>query len=199
MINFMEEVMKRAVIGILQNQEQAARVVEHLNNQGFDYEAISVLFPDHGELKSISGKNVDKSGKPLGKRGTIVHEKESKGPEGSAIGGATGGIIGGTIGLLAGIGALSIPGLGPFIAAGPIMAALSGSALGGSAGLLAGYLIGLNIPEYVVKGYEGSLKAGNALIAIHCDNSNEVDLATKILKREGAENITSTQEKAATR
>jgi hypothetical protein len=115
-------------------------------------------------------------------------------PEGASIGASTGGAVGGTIGLLAGIGALAIPGLGPFIAAGPIMAALSGGAIGAGVGGLTGALVGLGIPEYEAKRYEGKVKEGGILISVHSENSDETNRAKDIFKEAGAHDISSTGE-----
>lgn len=133
------------------------------------------------------------------KKGSLGHEKHTKAPEGGVTGATAGGILGGSLGLLAGIGALAIPGMGPFIAAGPIMAALSGSAIGGSLGLLIGSLVGLGIPEYEAKKYEKGLKSGQVLIAVHTTSSDEVDRAKEILKKEGAKDIASSTEKTGIR
>ena len=118
-------------------------------------------------------------------------------PEGATIGAGTGGAVGGTIGLLAGIGALAIPGLGPFIAAGPIMAALSGGAIGAGVGGLTGALVGLGIPEYEAKRYEGRVKEGGILLSVHSDNSDWTNRAKQILERTGAQDISSTGEAKA--
>jgi len=149
--------MKNAVFGIASTYEQAENIVTELKVAGFVTNDISVLFPD--------------------KKGTreFAHDKGTKAPEGAIAGAGAGGVIGGTIGLLAGIGALAIPGLGPFIAAGPIMATLSGMAAGATVGGVAGALIGLGVPEYQAKMYEGRLKDGNILIAVHTENGKEKD------------------------
>ena len=115
-------------------------------------------------------------------------------PEGATVGASTGGVVGGTIGLLAGIGALAIPGLGPFIAAGPIMAALSGGAIGAGVGGLTGALVGLGIPEYEAKRYEGKVKEGGILISVHSESNDETNSAKDIFKEEGAHDISSTGE-----
>jgi hypothetical protein len=122
----------------------------------------------------------------------FAHEKQTKAPEGTTTGVAAGGAIGGTLGLLAGIGALAIPGVGPFIAAGPIIGALAGLAVGG----LVGALIGMGIPEYEAKRYEGRLKEGGVLLSVHCDTSEEITRAKDILKRTGANDIASAGEEA---
>lgn len=166
----------KTVIGIVDTETQADRIVASLQGSGFSTNDISVLLPD--------------------RRGTrdFAHEHNTKAPEGAVAGVAGGSVVGGTLGLLAGIGALAIPGLGPFIAAGPLMAALSGAAVGGAVGGVAGALIGMGIPELEAKKYEGKLRSGNILIAIHVDNSDEQDRAKEILKRENAHDISSTTE-----
>jgi TusA-related sulfurtransferase len=166
----------KTVIGIVDTETQADRVVASLQGSGFSSNDISVLLPD--------------------RRGTrdFAHEHHTKAPEGAVAGAAGGGIVGGTLGLLAGIGALAIPGLGPFIAAGPLMAALSGAAVGAGVGGVAGALVGMGIPELEAKKYEGKLRSGNILIAVHIDDSDEKKRAEEILKRENAHDVTSTTE-----
>jgi len=168
--------MKNAVIGIASTYDQAENMVDELKSQGFVTSDISVLFPD--------------------KKGTreFAHDKGTKAPEGAIAGVGAGGVVGGTIGLLAGIGALAIPGLGPFIAAGPILATLSGAAAGATVGGLVGTLVGLGIPEYQAKLYEGRLRDGNILIAVHTEDSKEKDRAVESLKRMGAHDVSSTGE-----
>jgi hypothetical protein len=124
----------------------------------------------------------------------FAHEKNTKAPEGTTTGVAAGGTIGGTLGLLAGIGALAIPGVGPFIAAGPIMGALAGVGVGGAVGGLVGALVGMGIPEYEAKRYEGRVKDGGILLSVHCDTSDEITRAKEVLKRTGAADIASTGE-----
>jgi hypothetical protein len=124
----------------------------------------------------------------------FAHEKNTKAPEGTATGVTAGGVVGGTLGLLAGIGALAIPGLGPFIAAGPIMAALAGLGVGGAVGGLIGALVGMGISEYEAKRYEGRLKKGGVLLSVHCDTSGEISRARELLRGTGAEDIASTGE-----
>jgi len=121
-------------------------------------------------------------------------EKATKAPEGAVAGAGSGAVLGGTLGLLAGIGALAIPGVGPLIAAGPIMATLAGIGVGGAVGGFTGALIGLGIPEYEAKRYEGRLQRGGILLSVHCDTSDEIDRAKEILERTGAEDISSTGE-----
>src|SRR4029077_4447626 len=119
------------------------------------------------------------------------HEKHTKAPEGTTAGAGAGAVVGGTLGLLVGIGALAIPGLGPFIAAGPIMAALAGAGTGGVVGGLIGALVGMGIPEYEAKRYEGLIKEGRVLLSVHCDSSDWVKRAKNILERTGAQDVAS--------
>ncbi len=167
---------KTTVIGILSTQNQAEKIVSDLQRAGFGTNDISVLFPD--------------------KRGTrdFAHEKNTKAPEGAITGVSAGGVFGGTIGLLAGIGALAIPGVGPFIAAGPIMAALSGAAAGAALGGITGALVGMGIPEIEAKQYEGKLTGGGILMSVHVDSSEEAARAKKILEVEGAKDVVTTGE-----
>ncbi len=138
-----------AVFGIYSSRSQVELAVDRLRSGGFRPQDISVLFPENQGTKEFA------------------HEKHTKAPEGAAAGVTSGAVIGGTLGWLAGIGALAIPGIGPFIAAGPIMAALSGAAVGGAVGGLAGALIGMGIPEYEAKRYEGLVKDGGILLSVH--------------------------------
>ena len=165
---------KTSVFGIVKSHSQAEQVVEGLQDSGFPVSEISVLLPD-------------KEGKH-----DIGHVKATKAPEGATTGATTGGVTGGVLGLLAGIGALAIPGVGPFIAAGPIMAALSGAAIGATTGGVVGALIGMGIPEVEAKRYEGKLKSGNYLIAVHVRDGEEKDRAKEIFKSAGAEDISTT-------
>jgi hypothetical protein len=165
-----------AVFGIYRNRMQVEGAIDTLLANHFRKEDISVLFPENRGTKDFA------------------HEKGTKAPEGAAAGAGTGGVIGGTLGLLAGIGALAIPGLGPFIAAGPIMAALAGAGVGGAVGGLVGALVGMGIPEYEAKRYEGLVKEGGILLSVHCDNSDWVHRAKETLKQTGAEDIASTGE-----
>jgi len=165
---------KTSVFGIVKSHSQAEQVVEGLQDAGFPVSEISVLLPDN------EGKH------------DIGHVKATKAPEGATTGATTGGVTGGVLGLLAGIGALAIPGVGPFIAAGPIMAALSGAAIGATTGGVVGALVGMGIPEVEAKRYEGKLKSGNYLIAVHVRDGEEKDRAKEIFKSAGAEDISST-------
>src|SRR6202140_4459827 len=166
-----------AVFGIYKTSAQAERAVDHIAAAGFSHNDISVLLPDNQSSKEFA------------------HEKNTKAPEGTATGVTTGGVVGGTLGLLAGIGALAIPGLGPFIAAGPIMGALAGLGVGAAAGGLIGALVGMGIPEYEAKRYEGRVKDGGVLVSVHCDNSDWVGRAKDVLNQSGAGDISSPGEK----
>ncbi len=168
----------KAVFGIVKSETQADTIVTRLQSEGFSGSDISVLFPD--------------------KEGTrdFAHEKNTKAPEGAVTGASAGGVLGGALGLLAGIGALAIPGLGPFIAAGPIMATLSGAAAGATVGGLAGALVGMGIPELEAKRYEGKIKNGNILLAMHTEDGDEQKLAKQILEDGGAEDIATGGEKS---
>jgi hypothetical protein len=162
----------------VRTQDQASRMTQELKSSGFSRDDISVLFSDKGTSREFA------------------HEKQTKAPEGATTGVAAGGAVGGTLGWLAGIGGLAIPGVGPFIAAGPVMAALSGAAVGAAAGGLTGALVGLGIPEYEAKRYQDRLKEGNILVSVHSDNSEETDRAKQIFERNGGEDIASAREEA---
>jgi hypothetical protein len=168
--------MAKSVLCIVNSRGEASAVVEDLRSAGFSSNDISALFPDKESTRDFA------------------HDKATKAPEGAAAGAATGTLLGGALGWLAGIGALAIPGLGPFIAAGPIMAALGGAGIGAATGGLTGALVGLGIPEYEAKQYEGKVKGGNILLSVHTDNGDEVSLAKDIFKRHKAEDISSTGE-----
>ncbi|HEX4772208.1 MAG TPA: general stress protein [Bryobacteraceae bacterium] len=165
-----------AVYGIYRTREQAEAAVDQLLAAEFRNEDISVLLQDNVGTKDFA------------------HEKHTKAPEGTTTGAITGGAVGGTLGLLAGIGALAIPGLGPFIAAGPIMGTLAGLGTGGVVGGLIGALVGMGIPEFEAKRYEGRIKEGGILVSVHCDNSDWVKRAKEVLKETGAEDVASSGE-----
>jgi hypothetical protein len=169
--------MAKAVFCIV-NAPQAAQVVDRLKVAGFSNNDISVLMPDKSGTKDFAVDNATKA------------------PEGAATGVGTGAVLGGGLGWLAGIGALAIPGVGPLIAAGPIMAALTGAAIGGTVGGLTGALVGMGIPEYEAKRYEGKVKGGNALISAHSENSDETERAKAIFEAAGAEDISCASEVA---
>ena len=167
---------RKSVFCITTSREQAERIVDQLKTARFSNNDISVLSPDKGTTRDFA------------------HEKNTKAPEGAVAGAGTGGVIGGALGWIAGIGALAIPGVGPFIAAGPILAALSGAAVGATVGGIAGGLIGLGIPEIEAKRYEGKVKAGNLLISVHTENSEEITRAKDIFTKAGAQDICTTGE-----
>ena len=165
-----------AVFGIYSTYESVERAVDALRAAGFRTTDISVLFPENVGTKDFA------------------HEKGTKAPEGAATGASTGAVVGGTLGWLTGIGALAIPGLGPFIAAGPIMAALAGAGVGGAVGGVTGALIGMGIPEYEAKRYEGRVAKGGILLSVHSDSSDWTKRAKEVLEDTGAEDISSTGE-----
>ena len=165
-----------AVYGIYSNRAAAEQAVDQLIDSGFRSEDVSVLLQDNQGTKDFA------------------HEKSTKAPEGATTGATTGAAIGGTLGLLAGIGALAIPGVGPLIAAGPIMATLAGLGSGGLVGGVVGGLVGMGIPEYEAKRYEGRIKEGGILASVHCDNSDWVKRAKEVLKNSGAEDVSSSGE-----
>jgi hypothetical protein len=168
--------MGKAVFCIVRDYTQAARIVGDLKTAGFSNNDISVLMPDKGGTRDFA------------------HEHSTKAPEGAATGAVAGGLLGGALGWLAGIGTLAIPGVGPFIAAGPIMAALSGAAVGAAVGGIAGTLIGLGIPEFEAKRYEGKIKGGNVLVSVHSDNADQTKRAKEIFERAKAEDISTSGE-----
>jgi hypothetical protein len=165
-----------AVFGIYPNQAGVERGIDSLIAAGFSSRDISALFPKNEGTKDFA------------------HEKNTKAPEGASTGAGTGALLGGGLGWIVGIGALAIPGLGPFIAAGPIMAALAGAGVGGAVGGLTGALIGMGIPEYEAKRYEGRVKDGGILLSVHSDSSDDTKRAKEILERTGAQDISSTGE-----
>jgi len=167
---------KKAVFGIYSSVAQAERGVDALVAGGFPNADISVLAPDQQGTKDFA------------------HEKHTKAPEGTTTGVAAGGALGGTLGLLAGIGALAIPGIGPLIAAGPIMGALAGLGVGGAVGGLVGALVGMGIPEYEAKRYEGRVKDGGVLLSAHTTDADATTRAKAILKQTGAEDVSSSGE-----
>ena len=163
--------MKQSVAGIVKTRLEAENLVNALRANGFGDNEISALFPDKEGTKDFA------------------HDNSTKAPEGAVTGATTGGVIGGTLGLLAGIGAIAVPGVGPLIAAGPIMATLSGAAVGATVGGIAGALIGMGIPEYEAKMYEGKIRDGNILLAVHCDTNDELKAAEELFKQYGATDI----------
>src|SRR5271154_788378 len=170
---------KTAVFGIYSTRNSAEQAAEALVNAGFATGDISVLLPENLGSKEIRT------------------EKATKAPEGATTGATSGAVLGGALGLLAGIGALAIPGVGPLIAAGPIMATRAGMGVGGTVGGFTGALIGLGIPEYEAKRYEGRMQKGGILLSVHCDTSDEIKRAKELMKITGAEDISSTGESSA--
>jgi hypothetical protein len=168
--------MKKAVFCIAKTQTQAEAIVGQLKMEGFSNNDISVLFPDKSGTKDFA------------------HEQHTKAPEGATTGGAVGLGVGAVLGWLAGIGSLVIPGVGPFIAAGPIMGALGGAAAGGATGGIIGALVGMGIPEYEAKQYEGKVRGGNILISVHTDDANERARVKDIFKQANAEDISTSGE-----
>lgn len=168
-----------SVFGIFKDRLHLESTVDELRLAGFRAADVSVLLPEN-----------------LGNK-DLAHEKATKAPEGATTGGVSGAVVGGALGWLVGIGALAIPGVGPFIAAGPIMAALAGAGAGAAVGGVTGGLIGLGIPEYEAKRYEGRIKEGGLLLSVHCDDGDWADRAKQILKKSGGEDISSTGEASA--
>jgi hypothetical protein len=166
----------KSVICIATTYGQAESIVDQLRSAGFANSDISVLFPDKSGTRDFA------------------HEKNTKAPEGAVAGAGAGGAVGGALGWLAGIGLLAIPGVGPFIAAGPILAALSGAAVGAAVGGITGALVGLGMPEYEAKRYEGKVKDGNILISVHAESSEEIARAKRICEVSGATDISTTGE-----
>jgi hypothetical protein len=168
-----------AAYGIFADQVSVGEAVDALRRAGFRNADISVLLPENVGTKDFG------------------HEKHTKAPEGAVAGASTGAIIGGALGWLAGIGALAIPGVGPFIAAGPIVAALSGMGAGGALGGFAGALVGVGIPEYEAKRYEGRIRSGGILLSVHCDDSEWAKRAREVLENTGASDIATASEAKA--
>lgn len=160
-----------AVFCLASSETQAVNIVTRLRQSGFGSGDISVLLPDRAGTRDFA------------------HEQHTKAPEGAVTGVGAGGVLGGALGWLVGIGALAIPGLGPFIAAGPIMAALSGAAVGAAVGGVTGALIGMGVPEFEAKLYEGKLREGKILISVHADDSDEVSRAKSIFEDEGGSDV----------
>jgi len=168
----------KAVFGIFNTPGEAERAVDLLITANFPSSSISVLLPDTRSTREFA------------------HEKHTKAPEGTAAGATVGGVVGGTLGVLAGIGALAIPGIGPLIAAGPIVAGLAGMGAGGAVGGLVGALVGMGVPEFEAKRYEGRVKGGGTLLSIHCETSDEIARAKHLLEGAGATDVSTTTETA---
>jgi hypothetical protein len=169
----------RAVYGIYANERDAAEGIEKLRLAGFRNTDVSVLFSENSGNKDFA------------------HEKNTKAPEGAVAGAGSGAVLGGALGWLVGIGALTIPGLGPFVAAGPVMALLSGVGVGGTVGGLTGALVGSGMPEYEAKRFEGRIRKGGALLSVHCDNSEFEKTAKRILENSGAQDVSASYEARA--
>ncbi len=168
--------MAKAVFCIAKTEEQAVIIVNQLKEAGFSNDDVSVLLPDRAGSRDFA------------------HEQHTKAPEGAAAGAVAGGVTVGVLGWLVGIGSLAIPGVGPLIAAGPIMAALGGVAAGGAVGGMAGALVGFGIPEYEAKQYVGKVKGGNILISVHTEDGKEREAAKRIFERSHASDISYTGE-----
>ena len=166
----------KAVFGLYSTRRQVENAVDELKAQGFRNTDVSVLFSENVGTKDFA------------------HAKGTKAPEGLATGATSGAVVGGALGWLAGIGALAIPGVGPLIAAGPIIGALTGVGVGGAVGGIAGGLLGLGIPEYEAKRFEGRIKEGNILLSVHVDDSEWAKKAERILKETGADDVSSASE-----
>lgn len=168
----------KAVVGLVSTHARAETLVETLRVSGFANNDISVLFPDKSGTRDFA------------------HENNTKAPEGAVAGVSAGGVLGGTLGLLVGIGALAIPGLGPFIAAGPLLAAMSGAAAGAAVGGITGGLVGMGFPEIEARQYEGKINNGNILVSVHVDDSTERERAKKLLEAQGATDIVTVGEQS---
>jgi hypothetical protein len=172
--------MHKSIHGTVRDRDTASKVVDSLKQAGFESNNISILMSDKRETRDFAVTN------------------ETQAPEGAATGAGTGAILGGALGWLTGIGAIAIPGVGPLIAAGPIMAALSGAVVGGAVGGIAGALIGMGIPEEDAQRYESSVKLGKALISVHAKNDEEAERAREVMAMAGAHDITTSAEAAST-
>ena len=170
--------MKKAVLCVVDKLSQAERLVTELSNAGFSPQEISVLFPDKSGTKDFA------------------HEHNTKAPEGAVAGASAGGVLGGGLGILVGVGALAIPGLGPFIAAGPLLAGLGGVVAGAAVGGVTGALVGMGVPEIEAKQYEGKLRGGNIIVSVHTENGDQRTKGMEIMKRYGAHDVVSVTEAA---
>lgn len=165
-----------STFGIFKSRAALETAIDELQRSGFESGDVSVLMANASDTHEFA------------------HEKNTKAPEGAAAGAGTGAVLGGTLGWLAGIGALAIPGVGPLVAAGPIMAALAGAGVGGAVGSVSGAIIGFGIPEYEAKRYEGSVKEGGMLISVHCSSSDKIKRAKEILEQCGGIDIAASSE-----
>ena len=168
-----------AVYGLYKNRLSVEEAVDALKRGSFRNTDISVLFPENQGSKDFAV------------------EKETKAPEGAVTGAGSGAVLGGALGWLAGIGLLAIPGVGPFVAAGPIMATLAGVGVGGAVGTIVGALVGMGMPEYEAKRYEGRIRQGGILLSVHCESSEWVKKAKELLTNSGAEDVASAGEATA--
>jgi hypothetical protein len=167
---------KQSVFCLTRTEEQAQRIVAELRTAGFSSDDISVLFPDRSGSRDFA------------------HEHHTKAPEGATTGGVIGGVVGGAVGWAIGVGAIAIPGIGPFIAAGPIMAMLGGAGVGGAIGGIIGVLSGMGMPELEAKRYEGKIKSGNILVSVHAEDSDQAKRAKDVFERAGATDVSSASE-----
>ena len=165
-----------AVFGIFQTPNEAERGVDHLLAAGFNQGDVSVLLPDREDSRDFA------------------YQKSTLAPEGAATGATAGGLVGGAFGLLAGLGALAIPGIGPLLAAGPILGALAGLGVGGAVGGMVGTLVGYGMPEYTAKRLEGKVRDGGTLVVVHCETEAEIETAKVSLKSTGALDVSSADE-----
>jgi len=168
----------KSVFGIFTSADAAERTVNALIQDGFPSQDVSVLMPDQRSTREFA------------------HHKDTKAPEGATAGATAGGVVGGTLGVLVGLGALAIPGVGPLLAAGPIVAGLAGLGAGGAVGGFIGALVGMGIPEYEARRYEGRVKDGGILLSVHCETPGEILRAREILTTVGATDIASSTESA---
>ena len=167
--------------GIFQTPNEAERGVDHLLAAGFTQGDVSVLLPDRPADSSANGTASH----------DFAYQKSTLAPEGAATGATAGGLVGGTFGLLAGLGALAIPGIGPLLAIGPLVGALAGFGVGGAVGGMVGTLVGLGMPEYTARHLEGRVRDGGTLVVVHCDTEAEIDTAKASLKATGALDVSS--------
>lgn len=165
-----------SVFAIYNTRDEVERAVAALRSAGFRATDISVLWPENEGTKDLA------------------HEMHTKAPEGAAAGAGTGALIGGALGWLAGIGALAIPGIGPFIAAGPIVAALAGAGAAGAVGGITGALVGYGVPEVEAKRYEGRIRNGGVLLSVHADSGEWAKRASDLLKQTGGQDVSSASE-----
>ncbi len=172
--------MPTFVLCLATSHKMATTILDDLQAAGFTPNDVSVLYPDTSTSHDFA------------------HEVHSKMPEGATAGASTGGILGGALGWLAGIGSLAIPGVGPIIAAGPILGILSGAAIGATVGGVAGGLIGLGIPEVEAKRYAGKLRDERILISVAAITPGRVNSAKRVFREAGADDISSVTGSAIT-